>query len=260
MDANPSLIWLVPHRPLIKTDSGVRADSIVLPTAWPLGAQSNHSRNRRKTHTSKLISASIVDVKGFLLEIEGFLKDIRQCLFCRADMTNRGGTPFVYGSANPDIMVVSEMPPGSAWKEDIGALWAKEDLFAARATGAPHRLCQWLGIDQNAAKRRFMWIQRANCTVTIGKRFAFQHCSSKYIDRAIDLIKPKLILILGRVAAEYFFPFGKTKEVMGKTKNYRGYECIVLYHPSRAAQKYQHRAEQKKSIMLAKQKLSSLVN
>jgi len=147
------------------------------------------------------------------------------------------------------------MPPGSAWREDIGALWAKEDLFAARPTGAPHRLCQWLEIDQNEAKKRFFWIQRANCTVSIGKRFAFQHCSSKFLDRAIDIVKPKLIFTLGRAAAEYFFQFGKIKEVMGEMRTYRGYECIVLYHPSRAARKWQHKAEQEKSVALAKENL-----
>ena len=165
------------------------------------------------------------------------------------------GTPFVYSSVNPDIMVVSEMPPGSAWKEDIGALWARKDLFAASATGAPHKLCEWVGIDQSEARRRLFWIQRANCTVSVGKRFAFQHCSGKFLDRAMDIVKPKLIIILGRVAAEYFFQFGKIKEVMGEVKTYRGYECVVLYHPSRAARKWQYKAEQGNSVALAKKKL-----
>jgi len=191
------------------------------------------------------------------MEIEEFLKEVRQCRFCRTDPTNR--TPFVYSSADPGILVVSEMPPLSAWKANIGRYWEERDLFARRTKGAPHKLCEWLEIERNKAKDMFFWIQRANCAVTIGKSFAFQHCSSKFLDRAIDLIKPKLILVLGRVAAEYFFQFTeRVKSMMGQIISYRGYDCIVLYHPSPAAGKWQHKPEQEKSIKLARRKINEV--
>ena len=187
--------------------------------------------------------------------IDEFLREIRQCRFCKADPTEGLGTPFVYSSTGPDILVVSEMPSASAWKEDIGTLWAKHDLFTRSTKGAPHKLCEWLDLDWNEATNRFFWIQRSNCTVSIGKPFAFQHCSSRFLGRAVELVKPRLIFILGGSAAEYFFQFDKVEDVVGKIMTFRGYDCIVFYHPSPAAGKWHKRPEQIESIALAKQRI-----
>ena len=193
------------------------------------------------------------------MDISDLLREIRQCRFCFSEQEGEARTPFVYSPANPDIVVVSEMPSTAAWEKDMGSLWARGDLFGGRTRGAPHKLCQWLEMDQNEASNRFFWIQRANCAISIGKRFAFQHCSAKFLDRAIDLVDPRIVLILGRFAAEYFFKFRDTKEVMGEVRTYEGsqvpHDCIVLTHPSQAAQKYQKRPEQKKSIQLAIEKI-----
>jgi hypothetical protein len=189
------------------------------------------------------------------MEIDEFVDEIRQCRFCRTDSADGLRTPFVYSSADPDILVVSEMPPFSAWKEDIGALWAKHDLFTRSTKGAPHTLCEWLELDRNEATNRFFWIQRSNCTVSVGKSFVFQHCSSRFLGRAVELVKPQLILILGGSAAEYFFQFDKVGDVMGQIMAFREHDCIVLYHPSPAAGKWHKRPEQLKSIALAKQRI-----
>jgi len=196
---------------------------------------------------------------GVRLAISDLLKEIHECRFCFSERQGELKTPFVYSPTNPDILVVSEMPSTAAWEKDIGSIWAKGNMFGGRTRGAPHKLCEWLGMDWNEASNRFFWIQRANCAISTGKRYALQHCSAKFLGRAIDIVDPRVILVLGRLAAEYFFRFKVTREVMGEIRKYRGsqlpHDCIVLYHPSRAAQKYQKRPEQKKSIELARRKI-----
>jgi len=171
-------------------------------------------------------------------ESSSLLKEIRECDLCRKYSKH---TPFVYGSCGADLLVVSEMPPRKAWDDNIGEKWRK-DLFACREKGAPHTLCEWLGMKKEEARERFFWIQRANCYVNEGKEYAFQHCSSKYIPRAISLVRPKVIIILGRSAAQYFTQFEKLEDAMEKTIKEgveykvgdKEYPCFVLYHPSPA--------------------------
>jgi len=120
-------------------------------------------------------------------------------------------------------------------------------------------LCKWLEIDRETAEKRFFWIQRANCFVSDGKGYAFQHCSSKYILRAIKLVKPKLIIILGKAAAEYFYQFEKLEEVAGEdlryVNGYDEYHCVVFYHPSGAAEKWRKSPVHRKAVELVKAKL-----
>ena len=188
------------------------------------------------------------------MEIGDFLREIRTCKFCRADQID-WKTPLVYSPISPTVVVVSEMPSIWAWNADIGRVWAESHLLAGGTTGAPHTLCKWLGLDYREAISKLFWIQRANCAVTVGKHFAFQHCSSRFLDRALHLVKPKLILTLGKIAAQYFLRFDRLEDVMGRIRTYEGYDFVALYHPSPAARKWQHRPEQQESIRLAKKRI-----
>jgi uracil-DNA glycosylase len=201
------------------------------------------------------------------LEIQDFCKEVRECRDCAVQEER---TPFVYGgrvgdkSYDPKVLVVSQVPPPSAWREDIGTRWAEGELFATRRNfkgGIPHTLCRvWLEKDEKWGKGRLFWIQRANCAVEKEeKRSAFQHCSSKFLGRAIDVVMPKLVLILGRSAAEYFFHFRKLADVMGQVRKYKErYDCIVLYHPSPAGGNWHKQREHEESLQLARQRINDL--
>jgi hypothetical protein len=170
------------------------------------------------------------------------------------------------------------------WKddEDTGKRWAEGDLFATTKRvqqGVPHTLCEWLRVEEDAngltkefARNCFFWIQRANCPVGlygVRKRFAFQHCSSKFLDHAVKLVKPRLMLILGSVAAEYFIPkSGKLEELMDPqvdqvqyhhAYNQESCDCIVLYHPSPANKvHYEDSKRHKNSVALARRCIKKL--
>jgi uracil-DNA glycosylase len=199
------------------------------------------------------------------LNIEDFCKEVRECRDC---VVLEERTPFVYGgrvgdtSYEPKVLVVSQVPPPSAWKEDIGKHWAEGDLFATTKkvkVGAPHTLCfDWLEKDENWAKDHLFWIQRTNCAA-IRERLASKHCSDKFLNRAMELVKPRLILILGRCAAEYFFHFRKLSDIMGQVRKYQErHDCIVLYHPSPAAGNWHKQREHEESLQLARQRINDL--
>jgi uracil-DNA glycosylase len=217
-------------------------------------------------------------------------KEVRRCDFCfRNTSVKEKGIPLVYGGRegdknyDPKVLVVSEMPPSSAWekreeenREDLGARWAKGQLFAPTKRvpqgGAPETLREWLGKGEDWALSQLFWIQRANCPVEsygVRKRFAFQHCSSRFLDRAVKLVKPELILTLGGEAAEYFIPEkGKLKTLMDSQvrgvpyqyppHNDKPCDCIVLYHTSRRNKALRQSKLHKASVDLAKRRINEL--
>jgi DNA polymerase len=57
-------------------------------------------------------------------------------------------------------------------------------------------------------------------------------CATTYLDKQIELIKPKLIVTLGRHALSHFIPNLKISEVHGQPKRYNGRVYLALYHPA----------------------------
>lgn len=192
------------------------------------------------------------------------VKEIRECKDCETKNLNNttiGGTPFVFVGKNPHILVVSEIPYSKAWEKNEGKDWAEGKSFLPdnQNIGISNRLCSWLKIDRYIFKEKVFWIQRANCCVEKGKQFVFQHCSEKFLRRVIESLKPKLIITLGKPAAQYFFQFNKLKNLFKQeieegilTCNVWGtkYDCLVLPHPSGAARKSQKILNEKGMIDL----------
>ncbi|MEM3586666.1 MAG: uracil-DNA glycosylase family protein [Candidatus Jordarchaeaceae archaeon] len=82
----------------------------------------------------------------------------------------------------------------------------------------------------------------------IGRERALQYCSEKFLRRIIETLEPRLIIALGRPAAQYFFQFNKLNEILEIEKRSgiaecivcgRSYKCLALPHPSPQAIVYQ---------------------
>lgn len=54
----------------------------------------------------------------------------------------------------------------------------------------------------------------------------------KYLDKIIDIIKPKIIITLGRFSMNKFLPDAKISEVHGKTFEVDNVKIIPMYHPA----------------------------
>lgn len=57
---------------------------------------------------------------------------------------------------------------------------------------------------------------------------------SPYLERQIKIINPKLIVALGRFAAEFFIPDGKISQMHGVPHRVKGLLILPLYHPAAA--------------------------
>ena len=57
---------------------------------------------------------------------------------------------------------------------------------------------------------------------------------SPYLERQIKILNPKLIVALGRFAAEFFIPDGKISSIHGQPHRVKGLLILPLYHPAAA--------------------------
>ncbi len=67
---------------------------------------------------------------------------------------------------------------------------------------------------------------------------------SKYLDRQIELLDPKLVVTLGRFSMSKFFPGETISKVRGKLRRVKGRNIYPIMHPAAAL----HRQELKKVI------------
>ncbi len=57
---------------------------------------------------------------------------------------------------------------------------------------------------------------------------------SKYLDRQIELINPKIIVTLGRYSLARFFPNETITKARGKPRQYQHYTVFPMFHPAAA--------------------------
>ncbi len=80
-----------------------------------------------------------------------------------------------------------------------------------------------------------------------------------YLERQIDLIRPKLIVVLGRIAAQTLLvtdtPIGKLR---GHVHQYRGVSMVVTYHPAYLLRNPADKAKTWEDLVLARQTMQSL--
>ena len=55
-----------------------------------------------------------------------------------------------------------------------------------------------------------------------------------YLERQIEILKPKLIVTLGRVSTQQFFPNAKISQIRGRPRKVAGIVYYPVYHPAAA--------------------------
>ena len=149
-----------------------------------------------------------------------------ECLRCRECPLAGGRTNVVFGVGDPEseLMFIGE---GPGENEDL-----QGEPFVGRAGQFLDLMLELIGIDRkkdiyicNVIKCRPPQNRDPNTDEKAACR--------PFLDRQIALIKPELIVILGRVAAtELLDPQFKITQQHGQWTEYNGIRCIVTYHPS----------------------------
>lgn len=187
------------------------------------------------------------------------MKEIRNCRDCE---TFSEKTPLVYCGKNPRLFVVSEIPPKGAWENDQGDVWVDTMDFANTEKGTTYEFCKAIGIIDEADDIPF-WIQRANCYHNKGKQYMLNHCSCKFIRRAIRTVKPEVIVALGKTAASWFLQFNKLSDVIGERHWYvhgsLKIPFVAMIHTSASSARWRkkYRIKQQESIARIKNLLST---
>jgi uracil-DNA glycosylase len=147
---------------------------------------------------------------------------ICECLKCPLGKTR---TKFVFGVGNPsaEIVLIGEAPGA---EEDL-----QGEPFVGRAGKLLDKILEAIGF-----KREDVYICNILKCRPPGNRNPLPEeieTCLPYLHQQIKLIKPKMILLLGRVAAEALL---KTKQPLnklrGKIHYYNGFKTLVTFHPA----------------------------
>jgi DNA polymerase len=158
----------------------------------------------------------------FSESLDELYSKIKDCQKCPLWKTR---TNFVFGVGNPnaEVVVVGEAPGAD---EDI-----QGEPFVGRAGQLLNKILAATGF-----KREEVYILNILKSRPPGNRNPLPEeveACRPYLDKQLKLINPKLILLVGKVAAESLL---KTRDPLnklrGKTHDYKGWKVRVTFHPA----------------------------
>jgi len=155
--------------------------------------------------------------------LEQVNRALRSCEKCRLHRTRTNVVPGE-GSAGAEIMFVGQCP---GFHEDHQGL-----PFVGRAGELLNELLTSINI-----KREKIFITNIVKDRPPENRDPMVdevRACSPYLERQIKIINPKLIVALGRFAAEFFIPDGKISNIHGVPHRVKGLLILPLYHPAAA--------------------------
>ncbi len=155
-------------------------------------------------------------------ELRSYYHEIKNCMECGLGSTR---TNFVFGVGNPnsDIMFVGEAPGRDEDAQGIP--------FVGRAGKLLDKLLSDIGLDRS----KIYIANILKCRPPSNRDPNPMEAASclPYLQRQIEMIEPKILVTLGRIAAQTLLetdtPIGKMR---GQTFLYKGIDLVVIYHPA----------------------------
>ncbi|MEC8689607.1 MAG: uracil-DNA glycosylase [Candidatus Neomarinimicrobiota bacterium] len=149
--------------------------------------------------------------------------EVKNCYKCSLS-ASRTNTVFGYGDFNASLMIVGEAPG------------QQEDLSGNPFVGRAGKLLDKMLTAINRSREKDVFICNVlkcrppeNRDPTLHE---IKECEP-YLVNQIDLIKPKLIVALGRVAGKTLLGVDKSlKDMREEIRNYHDFDLIVTYHPA----------------------------
>jgi uracil-DNA glycosylase family 4 len=175
---------------------------------------------RAKTNTQATILPPVIGDKPSALKL--IREDIGDCTRCRL---HKGRTNLVFGvgKVNADLMFVGEGPGAD---ED-----AQGEPFVGRAGQLLNNMISAMGI-----KREDVYIANVvKCRPPSNRTPEKDECDtcSPFLMRQIDIIKPKVIVALGAVAAKNLLAVNDSMaNLRGRWYDFRDSKLLVTYHPA----------------------------
>jgi uracil-DNA glycosylase family 4 len=168
---------------------------------------------------------AIEDLKDSSEQLENLAGGIRRCVACRLHESRRHAVPGE-GPVNAEIMVLGEGPGG------------KEDAAGRPFVGPAGRYLDTLLRGQGIARDRLFITNCVKCRPPNNRtprRDELKTCTKLWLERQLELISPKVIVLLGQVAARQMLGDTATvSDLHGTTQPRNGRSYFVTYHPAAA--------------------------
>ena len=156
-------------------------------------------------------------------ELELVAEKIRACTDC-ALCTSRTNAVPGEGPDNPKIMFVGEGPG------------FYEDQQSRPFVGPSGRLLEQLlaGISMNRTQVFITNVVKCRPPENRDPLPSEIQACRKYLERQLELLKPKIVVTLGRFSLAHFFPQETISKVHGRARASQGVMVYPLYHPAAA--------------------------
>ena len=173
---------------------------------------------------------------------------VSSCQLCELHST-RNQAVFGVGNRNAELLIIGEAP---GVDEDL-----KGEPFVGRAGQLLDAMLKAINLDRqqvyiaNVLKCRPPDNRNPHVSETV--------CCDPYLQRQIELIQPKIILALGRIAAHHLLG---SQEALGKLREqshtYNGIPLRVSYHPAYLLRKPVDKRKSWQDLLRLKQQLASM--
>ncbi len=176
------------------------------------------------------------------MEVEHLLEEIhaevRACTACRLHQARKNAVPGE-GPATAKILFIGEGPG------------FHEDQQGRPFVGAAGRFLDEL-LSSNGLSRSAVFITNLVKCRPPGNRDPqpdeLEACTSRFLERQIQAINPKVIVTLGRFSMARYFPNAKISQIHGRAKTVNGRLIVPMFHPAAALHQPSLRQEVEKDF------------
>ncbi len=182
------------------------------------------------------------------LEWRGFAADVEACTACGLARGRKKSVPGV-GDADAEWLFVGEAPG------------AEEDARGEPFVGQAGRLLDAMLAALGMARGTNVYIANVLKCRPPGNRApepAEAEACRPYLDRQIALLRPKVIVALGKSAATTLLDVDATiASLRGRVHRYRGVPLVVTYHPAYLLRNLPDKAKAWEDLLLARRTLQA---
>jgi uracil-DNA glycosylase len=180
--------------------------------------------------------------------LEELAGEIRVCVKCPLYASRTNAVP---GDGKPSakLMIIGEAPG------------KEEDESAHPFVGASGRFLNSVLEGTEIKREDFFITNTVKCRPPKNrtpKRLEIETCTSNYLFEQIELIDPKLIMLLGGVAAKAILGVKTINEARGRVIEHEGRKYIVGYHPAVRFYREELAEKVKEDFSLLKREIAKL--
>lgn len=161
-----------------------------------------------------------------VVQFSELTNEIKSCRLCR-DVFGFEPKPFFWGDQCAEIVQISQAPSLTAHIE--GKVWVDK--------GGDRLKYKWYQIsdEQFHSPKNFYITALGHCypgKTKFGDKNPPGICAKKWLAKELEVLTPKLFVVIGGLAARFLFPDQNFTELIFNDQTLRGKLCFVLPHPS----------------------------